>query len=138
MNLTESTFQFKNPRLTNVIFDVNFQFDLENYNQNALTEGKIKISRTEGNFANVVFTIFIGERTNEFPFYIKIDMESDFTWTDSLKDEEVESLLLYNAPSLLLSYIRPIVSALTNSSEFPVYNIPFIDFTSSDVDVEDE
>ena len=40
----------------------------------------------------------------------------------------VNSMLNVNAPALLLGYMRPIVSSITNSSALPVYNIPFINF----------
>ena len=42
----------------------------------------------------------------------------------------VDKLLNQNAPSLLLSYIRPIVVQITAASPFPTYNIPFMNFTN--------
>lgn len=38
----------------------------------------------------------------------------------------IESMLRMNAPALLLGYMRPIVANITNSSNFPVYNLPFL------------
>ena len=52
---------------------------------------------------------------------------SDFKWED-LDDDTVEKLLNSNAPALLLSYMRPIVANLTNASNLPVYNLPFVNF----------
>ena len=33
------------------------------------------------------------------------------------------------APSLLLSYLRPIVAQVTSASKYGTYNIPFVNFT---------
>ena len=54
-------------------------------------------------------------------------MASDFKWED-LDEKTVDSMLNLNAPALLLSYMRPIVANITNSSKFPTYNLPFINF----------
>ena len=48
------------------------------------------------------------------------------------KAAKVKELLKINGASVLLSYIRPIVANLTNSSQYSVLNIPFMDFTQSD------
>ena len=48
------------------------------------------------------------------------------------KAAKVKELLKVNGASVLLSYIRPIVANLTNSSQYSVLNIPFMDFTQSD------
>lgn len=45
-------------------------------------------------------------------FSLEIKMQSDFYWKESLPEKEVKILLQQNAPSLLLSYIRPIVSEI--------------------------
>lgn len=33
-----------------------------------------------------------------------------------------------SAPAPLLGYMRPIVASITNSSKYPAYNLPFINF----------
>lgn len=40
----------------------------------------------------------------------------------------IEKLLNQNAPSLLLGYLRPIISQITAASPYNAYNLPFIDF----------
>ena len=51
-----------------------------------------------------------------------------FKWDSNLQEKNVEIFLNQNAPALLLSYARPIVSMVTNASHYPAYNIPFINF----------
>lgn len=60
-------------------------------------------------------------------FKLRIKVASDFKWED-LDEKTAESMLNLNAPALLLGYMRPIVANITNSSNFPAYNLPFINF----------
>ena len=55
--------------------------------------------------------------------------KAEFRWPDSLNVEMVEKLLNQNAPSLLLGYLRPIISQITAASPYNAYNLPFIDFS---------
>lgn len=41
----------------------------------------------------------------------------------------IDRLLNQNAPSLLSSYLRPIVAQVTSASKYGTYNIPFVNFT---------
>ena len=82
--------------------------------------------------ATVSLTIEIGETDDNVPFYIKAKEQADFKWDESVADIMLDRLLNQNAPSLLLSYLRPIVAQVTNSSKYGVYNIPFVNFTSND------
>ena len=61
------------------------------------------------------------------PFKLKIKVASDFKW-EYIEEERVNAMLKNNAPALLLSYMRPIVASITNSSNFPAYNLPFMNF----------
>lgn len=56
-------------------------------------------------------------------------MGANFMWEEAIGEERAKQLLNINAPAVLLSYIRPMVSSMTNSSKYPALNIPFIDFT---------
>lgn len=60
-------------------------------------------------------------------FKLIAKVAADFRWED-LDDKAVDAMLHLNAPALLLGYMRPIVANITNSSVFPVYNLPFMDF----------
>ena len=46
--------------------------------------------------------------------------------------------LKVNAPSLLLGYMRPLISNITNSSQYPTFNIPFLDMQENEAIFEEE
>ena len=54
---------------------------------------------------------------------------ANFRWMEGFEKEQIDLLVSQNAPALLLSYARPIISMTTNASHYPAYNIPFINFT---------
>lgn len=125
-----SDFQFLNPYLEEVYFKTNPDFTAfennEEFNMNNSFHVQVKRS-TSTNRATVELTLETNINNEKAPFKLKVKIASDFKWQD-LDEETVESLLNQNAPALLLGYMRPIVANLTNSSNFPVYNIPFINF----------
>ena len=43
---------------------------------------------------------------------------ANFRWNDELDDNMIDRLLNQNAPSLLLSYLRPIVAQVTSASKY--------------------
>ena len=80
-----------------------------------------------------IFIFFeLGEKNSQVPFYISAIEAAGFRWDDTLKDDMVNKLLNQNAPSLLLSYLRPIVTQITAASPFDAYNIPFMSFTNNE------
>ena len=66
------------------------------------------------------------------PFSLEIEMQSDFYLKESLPEKEVKILLQQNAPSLLLAYMRPIVSEITGYS-FQSFKLPFLDLTKAEL-----
>ena len=128
--MTESVFQFTNPALSKMEFLINEGFD------NNITEVQMKmnisvnVSKSEdGNKALVSLICEIGEKSNEVPLWICAEENADFKWNDEISEDLEEKLLHQNAPSLLLSYLRPIVSQLTAATRYGAYNIPFVNFT---------
>lgn len=66
------------------------------------------------------------ERDDDAPFWIEAEYTASFNWTDDMPEEEIEKFLRINASAVLIGYIRPHVAALTASSPFPTYNLPFV------------
>ena len=64
-------------------------------------------------------------------------MPSALWWEDELEDMLVDKLLKANATSLILSYMRPIISNITNNSKYPVFNLPFLDMQNNEADIEE-
>ena len=61
------------------------------------------------------------------PFGIEVAYAAQFTWDNEVEEKQKQTFLAINAPTLLLSYIRPIVTQLTACSPYPEYHVPFID-----------
>ena len=124
-----SNFQFSKPLLTKSRFEMNGVSGEQNKEisinlkrnilkldgQNkALVELTVEMNQKEG--AVIEGTFFFGEFT----------MQSLFTWDSSLPDSQVDSFLNYNAPALLISYIRPHVSLVSSMSPAGQCDIPYI------------
>ena len=128
--MKESNFQFTDPSLTFIRFQENKEFSIEKGReieiQTKITVSNKKMSVTE---AIVELQIILGEETDNSPFYLETIFMAKFKWSPVLDSDTVEIFLNQNAPALLLSYARPIISMTTNASHFPSYNIPFINFT---------
>ena len=128
--MNKSSFQFSNPVLEKVEFSVNDDFEKEKC-EGIIMNSNTEVHVSEGNEAMVSLTVNIGEISDAQPFNISVKMSAMFAWDDSIDEERVKQMLNINAPAVLLSYIRPIVANMTNSSKYPGLNIPFVDFTKS-------
>lgn len=123
-----SKFQFLNPYLKEVHFVVNQNFDPTTEEVDMKNSFDIQVKKSENeNRANVELGLETNVDNENAPFILKIKIASDFKWED-LDDKAVDSMLELNAPALLLGYMRPIVANITNSSNFPAYNLPFVNF----------
>ena len=134
--MDKSKFQFTNPTLTRLEFEVHNDF---------LRKGKLdmginlsvncrrakKEDDTLGSSALVMVTVSIGTKDNSTPFYIEADEEATFRWCEGdFSEANIEALLNENAVALLISYLRPIIANVTASSPYPCYNLPFLDLTT--------
>ena len=124
--MKESFFQYKMPRLTSLNFNFNEEFNYKSVKGDILTQCKTFIRKIDDNCSVVALQFLVGEKTNECPFFLDITMEALFNWTDA-DPSLIERLLTQNAPSLLLSYIRPVVADVTSRAGFR-FDIPFMNF----------
>lgn len=129
--MNRSKFQFSNPELEKIEFLVNSNFDEEKCDGIEM-KSNTDVQIFDSNEARVQLTLSIGNETETQPFKICVIMGADFMWEEAIEEETAKKLLNVNAPAVLLSYIRPIVSSMTNSSKYSALNIPFIDFTKSE------
>lgn len=125
--MKESSFQFSDPRLMSLDFDVNNDFEKDTYEGFSLNNEVSKLLISEGKEALVILTLSIGDQSNKSPFYIKLKMSAKFKCGDSCM---FDKLIDTNAPAMLLSYARPIVSLITSQSGYSAFNIPFINFVN--------
>lgn len=128
--MNKSSFQFSNPVLDRIEFQVNDQFDKEKCDGISM-DSNTKVSMLDGNEAVVSLTVNIGDSSETQPFNISVRMSAVFTWDASIDQDRAKHMLNINAPAVLLSYIRPMVASMTNSSKYPLLNIPFVDFTKN-------
>lgn len=128
--MVESYFKIKNQYTEEIIFKknlgftgniekLNFKFDYDN-----------KVQKIEENRAVVKFTLKIFEENEKYPFYISVTQTGIFEWNEQINEYplNLDVLLNVNAPALLLSYIRSIVSQATAFSGYPSFVIPLINF----------
>lgn len=134
--MKKSKFQFTDPELEKLEFDINAEYDADKFD-GILMESHTQVKRDDSNEAYVALTLRIGSNEENQPFIILVKMSANFSWEENLEEKLVKSLLKSNAPAALLSYIRPIVSMMTVSSKYPALNIPFIDFTQNEISEEE-
>ena len=124
----ESAFQFTNPVLTELEFN-----SQDNQEVQIALSVSVQVNKSENKMeATVGLNFEIGTREDISPFYIKATEKANFRWDESLTEGMVDKLLNQNAPSLLVSYLRPIIVQITAASPYGAYNIPFINFTAGE------
>lgn len=74
--------------------------------------------------------IFTLKDISSVPFQINIEIEGHFKWDDELEGtpEILEIMLKQNAPAILYSYIRPIITLITVEGNMPPLVIPLVNF----------
>lgn len=134
--MRESDFQFSNPIIEKMDYEINEQFNPKEspfLNQHF----HIDIARAENATEAIVrlnIKIGIDENKPNAPFLINFTIGAKFLWRDVFDEPTINGLLSVNAPSLLLSYARPIISTITSTSPTSSYNIPFINFLDNKKD----
>ena len=124
-------FQYKNPVLKYLEYSLNEGFESrpeQNINMRIRFDVKIH-ENDELSEASVDLTCEIGEKKADTPFYIRVVETSEFRWSDDVDAEELKMLLEINAPTLLLSFLRPIVAQVTAESPYTCVRIPFVCFS---------
>lgn len=127
--MKESKFQFSDPKLDNFEFYVNKDFNKEQYDGIKISN-HVQADALGECDAIVKLDLFIGEKNNSVPFYIHISNHANFHCDDV---QLFNKLIKTNAPALLLSYLRPIVSFLVVQSGYNNFNIPFMDFSDNNI-----
>lgn len=123
--IKKSGFQFANPKIKKVIFQINDDFKEAKYEGMPISYG-IKINEKEESSALLELEINIGDEGEATPFFVELHIASKFRWTDDV-EAPADSLLKLNATTLLMSYARPIIAHLTADAGIKPFNLPFID-----------
>lgn len=129
--MKRSNFQFTNPRVVDLNFNLNRGFRNDpNTKVTFKLDFKVNVHRLEGNEAIVELTVK-SENNDITPFSFSATEGAKFNWSDTFNEEETDALLNVNAPALLLGYVRPLIASISSASGFGGYNIPFMDFTQN-------
>ncbi len=127
-----SSFQFTSPHVSEFNFKINKEYKSNN-DQDSLPiafnikKGNVKTESDGASQQFVELTMTIGNENSPFTFYAVIG--ADFRWSRELDDETVQNLINKNAVSLLIGYLRPIISQFTVQAGVTPLNLPFIDLT---------
>lgn len=128
--MKKSDLQFSNPQLEYLNFVQNDEFELIDSGVNMESSFRIEVDKPtekDKNEAKVSLILELNKDKKNSPFMLEIKMSAFFRWNSKIEDK-INDMLNTNAPALLLGYMRPIVASITNSSKYPAYNLPFINF----------
>ncbi len=142
INKNKSDFQFKEPKLAESVYIENPKYNGD-FSKVKTLRLSIKYGTTEPKIIDdkgttrciAQLTVMSAEKPGfekkSTPCYLRVTMRSQFQWNkNDFSEEQVNNLMQINAPSLLLSYIRPQVADITEKSDIPTQHIPFINFTT--------
>jgi len=130
----QSSFQFTNPSLDKLIYEVNSDFVLANNDKVEIEiNSSVSIEKKEGsNEAVVSLNLTVGSQSVKSPFFINAVESAHFRWDEeSVDGVGVDTLLNKNAVALLISYLRPTISLITAASNYPAYHLPFLNLYGS-------
>jgi preprotein translocase subunit SecB len=134
----QSAFRFTNPVLRESIYmeNPNYEGDMSSVGSTSF-KINVQTSQTEkqdsGKLAATVSeSVMTSENIDQSkatPFYLRVTMSAKFEWSeDDVPKDQANLFLTINAPSFLLSYIRPVVANITEQAAIQTQHIPFIDF----------
>lgn len=128
--MKKSMFQFKNPHIEKILFEINNDISCED--DIPLSVNVQTFLSDKENIALVKLVLTVGELDNNSKklknsIYFNGCIVSEFKWESEIKN--IENMLKVNGGAVLLSYLRPILSSLTMQAGIKPLHIPLIDFT---------
>ena len=115
-------------RLKSVNFGLNPEFRSVGNIELKIDADKTVTKHNDKPLADVSLTISIFKDKTDAPFWCTIIYQGLFSWDEEVSSQKVDEYLKCNAPALLYSYIRPIVTQLTVSADLPALTLPFMNF----------
>lgn len=132
--MKKSRFQFRRPCLQEFSFTENKEFDKNVKNVKLRNFLSTRIKKDDKKpFAFVELEIELKAVEMDTPFNLRAVVVTEFLWDGIEDDSQIDKMLKINAPALLVSYLRPLISQVTGFSHFPPYDLPFFNFTE-DID----
>lgn len=145
MEAEKSVLKFNNPQVLSVAFNLNPEYKEDSDGMKCKVDLNTQVFKRSKDKKAIVFldlTINNVENPDDFepnePLTCNILMRGDFSWVKDTDENMVDSLLSISAPSLLISYARPILGNLTINAGFPEFQLPFIDMNNNQANIEEE
>lgn len=122
-----SPFRFSDPHITTFYFEKHKDFKQQGHDTNITISYQSGHERTSQYGALVNLELHMGDQNESSPFFIKAIIESNFSWNESVNDDQIKRMLSERAIVLLLSYLRPFIAHMTVEAGYKPLTIPFID-----------
>jgi|SRR5690554_6135190 len=133
--MKESNFQLVGkPQITKIKLDVNKDYIFEKevtleIDNNILVQ-KSADEQEKESIVVLKVGVFTSKELSVVPFKLDIEIQGCFAWDDVLDKDTVrlEAMLRQNAPAVLFSYLRPIVTLMTVEANMPSLVLPLMNF----------
>ncbi len=133
--MKESNFQLVGkPQITKIKLDVNKDYIFEKevtleIDNNILVQ-KSADEQEKESIVVLKVGVFTSKELSVVPFKLDIEIQGCFAWDDVLDKDTVrlEAMLRQNAPAVLFSYLRPIVTLMTVEVNMPPLVLPLMNF----------
>ena len=126
--MKESFFRLRSQFTEEIIFKKNSDFKDRKIKLKVSHKLEIKNIDETSSSVKLTFNIFTEEELEVSPFFISITQLGELQYPSDLDKTDLENLLNINAPAVLLSYIRGLVSQITAFSGYPALIIPLMNF----------
>jgi len=138
MNTPNRYLQFEDPTVLKFEFQVNDNFDFEDTADDTDISTLVEIpNEADIDFDDdipVYLSVFINYESDNAPYKITTKIMSLFKVSNLMSHEDALQILQTDSASILLSYLRPIISMMTAASGFEAMTVPMLDFSDSDND----
>ena len=133
--MKESNFQLVGkPQITKIKLDVNKDYIFEKevtleIDNNILVQ-KSADEQEKESIVVLKVGVFTSKELSVVPFKLDIEIQGCFACDDVLDKDTVrlEAMLRQNAPAVLFSYLRPIVTLMTVEANMPPLVLPLMNF----------
>ena len=133
--MKESNFQLVGkPQITKIKLDVNKDYIFEKevtleIDNNILVQ-KSADEQEKESIVVLKVRVFTSKELSVVPFKLDIEIQGCFAWDGVLDNDtaQLESMLRQNAPAVLFSYLRPIVTLMTVEANMPPLVLPLMNF----------
>ena len=133
--MKESHFQLRNQKLLFIKYGINetFIFPKDQNLELQINSEIIVNKKEEERVAEVRLKIKVFEEQEDptVPFKLEVVNKGLFKWSQEV-DDKIDTLLNMNAPAILLSYVRPLITQFTSYSNYPPLILPLMDFTKEE------